>query len=332
MISPDELINEVEPWNVESWREFIETQVVPIKILAETVAKQFAGDASAEVSRVLASYATRTLDVARRVVGDIKVEFEVPTDPIECLRLLVERCGNAFLGVGEAGKYTLLAWTLRKCTKEYLLEALYPTLKDEEKRKKTFEILGIKEDLPLFVPAVQSPLTENLTMLGYPDYPSICRVEAWGHKVSLSILPAREPTLGGSICRLVDGIVAVLSRPGILSSIELSADVVKTYLDKCPSRPAELYEHSYIRFYWKHSYDILSELSKWESDYPWSITGFAARCVDILHSPDKWDYIKQETNLLSFMRWLMPSLVTGRTELLLSTDGRVFLILERVVE
>ena len=331
-ISPDDLINEVQPWNVESWMNFVEGQVVPIKLLAETVAKQFAGDLSSEVSKFLADSATRVIEVAKRFTGEVRVKFEAPTDPIECLRLLVESCGNAFLGVGDGGKYTLLAWTLRKVTKEYLFEALYPTLKDEEKRRKTFEILGIREDLPLFTPAVRSALTESLTILGYPDYPSICRVEEWGTYITLSVLPARESTFGGALCRFVDGLAAVLARPGILSGVEPSVDVVKTYLDKCPSRPPEL-SYGWVEFSWRNAYLTLTELSKWRSDYAYIISGFAVRCLDYLAAPDKWESsaVRQETNLLSFLRWLMPSLITGRTEMLLSADGRVALLLERKV-
>lgn len=220
---------------------------------------------------------------------------------------------------------------MRKVTKEYLFEALYPTLKDEEKRRKTFEILGIREDLPLFIPAVRSALTDNLTILGYPDYPSICRVEEWGHYITLGVLPAREPTFGGLICRFVDGLVAVLGRPGILSGVEPSADVVKTYLEKCPSKPPELYPYAWLELNWKNSYIDLTELARLRSDYAYNISGFAVRCVNYLESADKWGYSVQETNLLSFLRWLMPSLITGRTEMLLSADGRVVLLLERKV-
>jgi hypothetical protein len=330
-ISPDELINEIQPWSIDSWRKFVENCIVPIKLLAEAVAKQFVGDASSEASRVLANHATRIIETSKKFLGEVRTSFEAPSDPIECLRLLVERCGNAFLGVGEMGKYTLFAWTLRKVTKEYLLEALYPTLKDEDKRRKTFELLGIREDLPLFVPAVRSSLAESLTILGYPDYPSICRVEEWGDYVTFSVLSAREPTLGGSICKFVDGLVAVLSRPGILSCVEPSADVVRNYLERCPSRPAELYQYGWIEIPWKTSYKDFTELSKWRGSWPWSISGFAVRCVDILYSPDKWGSVLQETNLLSFLRWLMPSLVTGRVEMLLSIDGRVTLLLERKI-
>ena len=330
-ISPEELINDVKPWDKDSWRRFIEKHVVPIKILADNVAKQFVGDASASVAKALTDSASRVIEVAKKVIGEVKVEFEAPTDPIEGLRLLVEKCGNSFLGVGDAGKYTLFAWTLRKVTREYLFEALYASLKDKEKRDKTFEILGIREDLPLFVPAVKSILTENLTVLGYPDYPSICRVEEWGTYVTLSVLPAREATLGGSICRFVDRVVAVLGRPGILSGVEPSADVVKLYLDKCPARPTELYEASWIKHNWRRSYAELNELCKVRYYYSWNIQGFAIRCVGHLRSPDEWYELKQETNLLSFFRLVMPSIVTGRTELLFSSDWRVALTLERVI-
>ncbi|MEM4468998.1 MAG: hypothetical protein QXM12_05460 [Nitrososphaerota archaeon] len=334
-VSPEELISDVKPWDKDSWRRFVEEHVVPIRILADNVARQFGGDASAEVAKTLADSASCVIEMAKKVIGEVKVEFEVPTDPIEGLRLLVEKCGNTFLGVGDAGKYTLFAWTLRKVTREYLFEALYPSLKDKEKRDRTFEILGIREDLPLFVPAVRSPLTENLTVLGYPDYPSYCRIEEWAsgytRYVTLSILPAREATLGGSICRFVDRIVAVLGRPGILSGVEPSADVVKLYLDKCPARPAELYEYSWIKHNWRRSYAELDELCKQRADYSWSIQGFAIRCVYTLRSPDKWEGVYQETNLLSFFRLVMPSLITGRTELLLTSDWRFAFTLERVV-
>lgn len=329
VISPENLISEVKPWEKDSWRKFIEAHVVPIKALADSVAKQFVGDLAAEVANSLSDSASHVISAAKNVIGEVKVEFEIPSDPIECLRQLVEKCGNTFLGVGEAGKYTLLAWTLRKVTCEYLLEALYPTLMDEEKRKKTFELLGIKEDAPLFKPAVESPLTGKLAMLGYSDYPTICRVEEWGYNLTLSILPAEKSTLGGSICKFVDGLVAILSRPGILSGVEPSADVVKLYLDRCPARPAEIYGDSWVELSWRKSYKEFNELCRFRCDYPWSIQGFAIRCVGSLSSPEKWGSVYQETNLLSLLRWLMPSLVTGRTELLLSADGRVALTLER---
>jgi hypothetical protein len=331
VISADELIDEVKPWDKDSWKKFLESNIVPIYLLADTVARQFTGDPSAEVARALSDNAKRVLDVAKNIIGEVKVEFEAPSDPIESLRQLVEKCGNTFLGVGEAGKYALLAWSLRKVTKEYLYEALYPTLKDEEKRKETFKILGINEEKPIFIPAVKSPLTENLTVLGYTDYLSMCHVEEWGSYITLSILPAREATLGGSLCRLIDGIVAVLSRPGILSGVELSADVVRSYLDKCPARPTELYEYSFNKIAWRNAYRELGELSRQRNDYPYSVQGFAVRCVDYLYSPDRWDHARQETNLLSFFRWLMSGLVTGRLELLLSSDWRVGLLLERTV-
>ena len=96
-------------------------------------------------------------EAAGKTLGEIEGGFEVPEDLIERLGLFVERCANALLGVAEAGKYTLFVWTLRKITKEHL-NAMYPALKaDEDKRRAVFEALGIREDRPLFIPAVRSP-------------------------------------------------------------------------------------------------------------------------------------------------------------------------------
>ena len=330
VISPEALIDEVKPWSKDSWRKFLENYVVPISVLADTVVKQFAGDPASEISRELAQRAKHVLNVAKKVIGEIKVEYSPPEDPVEVLRLLVEKAGNTFLGVNEGGKYTLLAWSLRKVTKEYLFKALYPVLeKDEEKRKETFRILGINEEKPLFKPAVKSKLADDLTILGYPDYPSLCRIEEWGNYVTLSVIPAKEETLGGSLCKLVDAIVALLSRPGILSAIELSSDVVKNYLDQCPSRPPEILYWTGIS--WKEAYQVFRDLGKFRSDYSWIIEGFAIKCVDILSSYNSWSGVHQETNLLSFLRWIMPSVIVGRTDLLFSSDWRVALTIKRTI-
>jgi hypothetical protein len=222
------------------------------------------------------------------------------------------------------GKYTLIAWTLRKVTKEYL-DVLYPILKeDEEKRKTVFNILGIRE---LYRPSVRSPIAETLSIIGYPDYVALGRVEEWGNSITLRILPAQERTLGGSLCKLVDGIVAVLARPGILSGIEVSADVVNVYLSKCPSPPPELHSYCLGEFSWKTGYKDLSEHSTWKHDYAWAIKGFVLRCADNI-TIDTESSIRMETNFLSFFRSIMPSLVMGRTELILG-DGRILMVLVR---
>lgn len=330
VITAEDLLSDVEPWRSEPWRSFIEQHVVPIRDLAISVSKQFVGDASAEVARVTADVAKRVVNTTEKSVGKIEAIYEVPEDPIECLRQFVEACANIFLGVGDAGKYTLFAWTLRKMTKEYL-DAMYPPLKeDEEKRKAVFELLGISEDEPLFIPTVRSPLAENLTLVGYPDYPSLCRVEEWGDYVTLSPLPARRPTLGGLLCRLVDCVVGTLARPGMLSGIELSADVVASYIGKCPAVPPTLstVSRSWLTCDWKRAYLEFTEGGKFKVDRAWVIEGFGVKCYCYVYA-DRCESLQQETNLLSFMRLLMPSLITGRTELLLSADGRVAITIER---
>jgi hypothetical protein len=172
--------------------------LVPLKVLGETVSKQFAGDPSEAAAKAVSEAASSVIETAKRSIGDVREEFEAPADPIECIRLLVEKAANTFLGVDEGGKYTPFAWTLRKITREYI-EVLYPPLKDEEKRRSTFSILGVRE---LYRPSVRSPIANRLTILGYPDYAFLARVEEWGDTVTLSILPAREKTLRGALCRL----------------------------------------------------------------------------------------------------------------------------------
>jgi len=52
-ISPDELIEEVRPWDTSSWRTFVEDNVVPIHTLAKAVERWFRGDISSEVLHFL---------------------------------------------------------------------------------------------------------------------------------------------------------------------------------------------------------------------------------------------------------------------------------------
>jgi hypothetical protein len=332
VISPGELIEEIKPWEPDSWRKFINEHVVPLKALGENVSKQFAGDPSERAAKAVSEAASSVIEAAKRSVGDVKEEFEVPSDPIESIRLLVEKAANTFLGVDEGGKYTLFAWTLRKITREYI-EVLYPALKDEEKRKATFSILGVRE---LYRPPVRSPLADRLAILGYPDYASLAKVEEWGGHVTLRILPAREKTLGGALCRLVDGIVEGLARPGILSSVELSVDVVGTYIKACPQIPLQIFPQAYgnIRCWaqigWKDCYELLSEDRAWRYDHAWAVKGFSLKCVDDIYPDREEGSAYAATNFLSFLRLVMPALVTGRAELLISAEGRVLATLMRV--
>jgi len=132
--SPDDFVKDVKPCDVFVWKEFIEKHVDSLKVLGDTVASYFAGDPEAEVVKSLAVVAGRVVEVATKVVGSIKEEFVAPSDPIECVRLLIKKVANTFLGVNECGKYALFAWSLRRITKEYF-EALYPTFVRMRKRE-----------------------------------------------------------------------------------------------------------------------------------------------------------------------------------------------------
>jgi len=326
-VSPDEFVKDVRPWDVFVWKEFIEKYVVPIKVLGNAVASYFVGDPGAEVAKNLATVAGKVIEIATKVVGSIKEEFTAPSDPIECVRLFIEKTANTFLGVDEGGKYTLFTWSLRRITKEYF-EALYPTLaKDEEKRNNVLRILGVKE---LFKPPIKSPISENLTILGYPDYPPYGMVVSWGNNIKVRILPAQEQTLGGAISRLVDVLAEALARPGILSIAEPTVDVVSTYLNNTPQYPPELDEPCSMRVRWIEVPKLLLEYNEFTRDYAWTVQGLEFRCADIIY-PDKEESVRVSMNILNLFRTSMPSIITGRVDLLLTLEGRIIVPFIRVL-
>jgi hypothetical protein len=108
-VSLDDFVKDVKPCDVFVWKEFIEKHVDSLKVLGDTVASYFAGDPEAGVVKSLAVVAGRVVEVATKVVGSIKEEFTAPSDPIECVRLLIKKAANTFLGVNECGKYALFA-------------------------------------------------------------------------------------------------------------------------------------------------------------------------------------------------------------------------------
>jgi hypothetical protein len=325
-VSPDDFVKDVKPWDVFVWKEFIEKYVVPLKVLGNTISSYFAGDPGAEVAKSLAIVASKVIEIATKVVGSVKEEFTAPSDPIECVRLFIEKVANMFLGVDEGGKHTLFAWSLRRITNEYF-EVLYPTLaKDNEKKSNVFRILGVKE---LFKPPIKSPISENLTVLGYPDYPPHGTIVSWGSRIKIRILPPQERTLGGAINRLIDAIVAVLARPGILSVAEPTADVVSIYLKNIPQSSLELDELCGMRVRWVEVPKLLSDYNEFEQDYAWVIRGLELRCADAIY-PDKEELIRNSTNILNFFRTTMPAIITGGADLLFTLEGRVIIPFIRV--
>jgi len=326
-VSPDAFVKDVKPWDVFVWKEFVEKYVVPLKVLGNIIVSFFVGDPGAEVAKNLATVAGKVIEIATKVVGGIREEFTAPSDPIECVRLFIEKAANTFLGVDEGGKYTLFVWSLRRITNEYF-EALYPTLaKDEEKKNNVFRILGVEE---LFKPPIKSPISENLTVLGYPDYPPHSTIVSWGSRIKIRILPPQERTLGGAINRLIDAIVAVLARPGILSVAEPTVDVVSTYLKNIPQSPPELDEPCGMRVRWVEVPKLLSDYNEFERDYAWVIQGLELRCADAIY-PDKEELIRNSTNILNFFRTTMPVIITGGADLLFTIEGRVIIPFIRVL-
>ena len=128
--------------------------------------------------------------------------------------------------------------------------------------------------------------------------------------------------MGGAISKLVDKIVAVLSRPGILSIAEPAVDVVSTYLNNALPYPSELGDYCRREERWSNIHTRLSEGSEIEAGYAWALRGLSAKCAGTIYQ-DREESIYRESNLLTFFRAVMPSIITGRAELLFSIDGRV---------
>jgi hypothetical protein len=55
-----------------------------------------------------------------------------------------------------------------------------------------FKILGVKE---VFKPLIKPPISENLTVLDYPDYTPHGTIVSWGGCIKIRILPTQERTL-----------------------------------------------------------------------------------------------------------------------------------------
>lgn len=68
MVSPDDLIEDVKPWEPSSWRKFIIEYVTPLKVLGETIIRQFAGDPSTEVVRALVEPANSVIEIAKKLL------------------------------------------------------------------------------------------------------------------------------------------------------------------------------------------------------------------------------------------------------------------------
>ncbi len=334
MSKPEELFEELRPGEMGGWRKLVERRIIPLARLSEVFVKYFQGDVSIRAVEKLRIAANNVITVFEEIAGQVDRSYSVPEDPIDVGEKLLEHAANAFLGVGDDGKYTFLAWSLRKIPREYVL-ALYPQLGDQAVRERVFKLLGVEE---LFRPPVSSPLADRLTLLGYPDYPSFARVDEYGDYVTFRILPSKKRTFGGAICRLVDALAAVLARPGILSAYEISIDVLKEYDRLARSQasiPSPYRERSYYltRVAWRECYRVLREGATLRSDCVNVVEGLGVKLVSSIR-PEAYQNVQHESNLLTEFRGWSPCLVLGLAELLFSQLGRFILIMpvERTVE
>jgi hypothetical protein len=169
-----------------------------------------------------------------------------------------------------------------------------------------FKILGVKE---VFKPPIKPPISENLTVLGYPDYTPHGTIVSWGGCIKIRILPPQERTLGGAVSRFADAIVAVLTRSGILSVAEPTIDAVSAYPNSVPQSPPELSNFCSMKVQWIKVLKLLSNYNELEQDGARAIQGLELRCADAIY-PSKEESIRNSTNILNFFRTTMPAIIT----------------------
>jgi len=56
--------------------------------------------------------------------------------------------------------------------------------------------------------------------------------------------------------------------------------------------------------------------------YAWALQGLSTRCAGKIYQ-DREESVQKESNLLTFFRAVMPSVIMSQAELLFSIDGRV---------
>jgi len=325
-ITSEELFEYVKPWDPEQWGKFIREYIIPIHELSKYVAGSFSGDASARVVHSVFKSADRVVKAAERVLGRIDASYEVPRDPLEAARQLLEFVANIFLGVGEGGKYTLFAWTLRRIPREYIGEMYSKLDQDGEARRKVFEMLGVEEILK---PQIESPLVERIALLGYPDYLRGRLIGSRGTELEVLVTPPRKTTLGGSICRLIDSLPALLKRPGLLSKIELSVqDLATEYL----RRAGSLVTTSTISYNkdisWREFARFTSPTVLFASSL-YFIEGITIKSIRKLSPYGTPEYVEKEGDLLDFLRKITPSLVLGILDLVIVDNGRFIILIKR---
>jgi len=231
VISADKLLEDIQPWEPDSWKKFLEDHIIPLKSLAEEYVKRISTDTSAQEVQALTEITNKVLRIAETQNIKPTKTYSVPPNTINVARELVWYAVNIFPSIGEGGKYALIAWLLRKFFMGQMLETFKNLKKDEKLRNKVFSMLGVKRLMEFDLP---EDLKFDTALYGYEDYVWYCKpisVSSETDKLITIPIERKEITsLGASICHLIDCIARLLERRGFLKYFVPEIDPAQVYL------------------------------------------------------------------------------------------------------
>ena len=230
VISADKLLEDIQPWEPDSWKRFLENYLLPLKSLAEEYVKRISTDTSAQDVQALAEATNKVLRIAEAQNIKPTKTYSIPPNTIDIARELIWYAANIFPSIGEGGKYTLIAWLLRKFFMGQMLETFKNLKKDEKLRNKVFSVLSVKRLMEFDLP---EDLKFDTTLYGYEDYLWYCKplfVSSETSKIGIPIERKEVTSLGASICYLIDCTARLLERRGFLKYFVPEVDPVQAYL------------------------------------------------------------------------------------------------------
>ena len=335
-ITSQEIVDSVKPWEDSVWSEVV-TRIELVRKLSNEIIDAYKLSGEEITGFILKALCQRALEVInqarrKRVIAEEHQHQELKSlSTSDKFKMLIDEVARLFIGVKDAMPL-LFAWTLRRVTQEYL-ECLYPQLKEQKnKLEKVKELLGFTE---LFRPAERPDdldvIVQSQTFLGYPDYPpkfSVKNGDERRKEIVVERVEEERRTFGGALCRFIDAVACVLKacyqQRGLFAYFKLPVDLVYEYWKSTPTLQNL---HCNVSLWWGHPrfLEICENNCTFEIyRTPWIFQGN----IEVRTENDSQAIT---LTLPDFTRRVMPSVISGYAELLISKDeGDVkFLILCR---
>ena len=303
------MLEEIEYWNSNSWKEFVRSHVVLLRDYAKATADTLEVDPIGREASKIAEVAEQVVRIAEDLFGEGlgKVE-EVPEDALEVARLFLETGLNLTAGHNPR---TFFVWSLRKVAKLYA-EEHYPKLKDPEKFDNIRRVLGLRTYWK--PPAVKSEVVAGYEVYGYPDYLSLLDIhkeESYEYHFRVASLPGAQRTLGGLLCELNELLWDLArKKPGLAAGYEMP-NVFDNYKATAESMLSKAL--------WKDERAFLLSVNmSTEGSEKW-LYEFEGLGIKKLYRGYNWEE-RGKLSILEFWDLLMPPHFLGRFEFVLTED------------